>query len=320
MLMDFAAYVGFLVLICVGLAKSADLIENALIYISKQLHVNQFLIGFVILSIASSTPETMLMLTSAGSQIQALSVGNLLGGTIILLSLVLGINAIKFRKLPFRGAFGLSQLYIALLVILSSLLVVVDGSVTALEGTILIAVYVLYVIYLARHELVRHATRPSSQETVFNRRELVGNILRAVIGLLFLLILARLAVDVAIRAGEIIEIPRSIIGLLILAIGTNLPELIIALRGNHQTEFLSVGNALGSATVNTAIIGVLGVMAPFNLLNSALMPAIILLSMLVLFLAFAATTGQELRRREGIMLIGFYALMVVVELTLLAVT
>lgn len=316
MALDFLAYCGLLILICLGLAKSADLVEDALVFLSKQFRINQFIIGFVILSVASSLPEIMLMFTSAGSQSASLSAGNLLGGVIILLTLVVGINVVKAGRVPFKGHFGLQQLFLSLLVILTAMVCLLDGNVGALEGVIMLSVYSIYMFYLLFFEMRNFKSEPHATVEL-NKQVTLRKILRAILGLVLLLILARLAVDVAIRAGEIAMIPRSIIGLIVLAIGTNLPELTIALRSTKESRSLAIGNVFGSATINTAVLGVLALISPFQIGNGSLLPAIVLISATILYLALAATTGTEIRRREAYFLFALYGAMIVIEVGLL---
>lgn len=319
MALDFLAYCGLLILICIGLAKSADLVEEALVFLSKQFRINQFIVGFVILSVASSLPEIMLMFTSAGSQSASLSAGNLLGGLIILLTLVVGINVFKAKKVPFKGHFGLQQLFLSLLVTLTALMCLLDGNVGALEGIIMLTAYSIYILYLIFFEM-RNFKTESHATTELNRQVTLKKTLRAILGLILLLILARLAVDVAIRAGEIAMIPKSIIGLIVLALGTNLPELTIALRSTKESRSLAIGNVFGSATINTAILGILALISPFRIGNGSLLPAIILISITILYLALAATTGTEIRRREAYFLFALYFAMIIIEVGLLIIT
>ena len=318
MLLDFAAYIGLLILICIGLAKSADLVEAALVFLCNEFGINQFIAGFFILSLASSLPEIMLMFTSAGTQAAALSAGNLLGGIIILLTLVVGIDVIRYKRIPFKGHFGLKQLFLALLVLLTSLVCLLDGSVSAIEGLIMLGTYSIYMFYLIVFEMHKFKHQPHTLATI-DRQDTVKRILKAMLGLILLLVLARLAVDVAVKTGEMAMIPKSIIGLIVLALGTNLPEITIALRSSKESRSLAIGNVFGSATINAAILGVLGLISPFTIGNGSLIPAIVLIAIIILYLAIAAMTGAEIRRKEAIFLFGLYGLMIVVEFGLLVI-
>jgi cation:H+ antiporter len=311
--LDVFAYLSLLFVLCVALARAADLVQAAMVLLAQKLKINPFLIGFVVLSVASSLPEITVALTAAGSQDPSLSVGNLLGGMIILLTLVIGVNTIRHSNIKFVGRFGLKQLYGALLVNASNLLVLLDGNLTVLDGVFLITMYVTYVLYLS-HASVGLNNRHDHLVT-FSRKELSEALIKASIGIIGLVLLARLAVDTAIHTATMLNVPESIIGLIVLALGTNMPEIMIALRSHgRDEERLAIGNALGSATVNACILGVLAVVAPHqlpNLLN--LLPSMLILFSTIILFGVTATTGQMLTKKEGSGLLALYTTLILVE-------
>ena len=84
---------------------------------------------------------------------------------------------------------------------------------------------------------------------------LIINIIIFIIGLLLVIKGGDIFVDSATWIAQVLNIPNFIIGATIVSIATTLPEMIISLisASNGITE-MAIGNAVGSVTVNTAII------------------------------------------------------------------
>lgn len=84
---------------------------------------------------------------------------------------------------------------------------------------------------------------------------IVVNIAIFIIGLLLVIKGGDMFVDAATWIARVLNIPNFIIGATVVSIATTLPEMIISLISakNGVTE-MAIGNAVGSVTMNTAII------------------------------------------------------------------
>ncbi len=309
-----------IIVLLYGLVKSADLIEDAFVFLAKSLKINEFFIGFVILSIVSSLPEFSIVLSS-NKLVPELSVGNLMGGTLILLTLVIGASVIKFGKIEFKGKFREKEVAEGLFVMFLSVFTLLDGVLEVYEGLFLMSVYALYVfVVFSRY---KSKSKVNSTPSYVNAKKLMQMLAKSVFGSVLILVCSSLLVDVVIEIGSKIQINEALIGLFVLALGTNLPELTILFRARKvQTRNLAIGNFIGSATFNTFILGLLAVLSQgINLVDGndivVLIPVLLILSMtLVAFLLFS-WTGRSLNKQEGIILIGFYASLVITELILI---
>jgi len=101
--------------------------------------------------------------------------------------------------------------------------------------------------------------------------------------------------------AEFIGVPKYIIGLTIIAIGTSLPELAIGILASIKGQSdIPIGNTLGSNIFNSlGIVGVMGVIQPFSVdaeLLSFSLP--VMLAASIAFLPLAKS-GMKLSRLEG---------------------
>ncbi|MCA9379114.1 sodium:calcium antiporter, partial [Candidatus Dojkabacteria bacterium] len=271
--MQVIAYLLLIILFTFLLVKSADLVEEALVLIARKAGVSTFVIGFVIVSIASSLPEMSVALGSSAEGVPALSVGNLLGASLVLLTLIVALNTFRHGTIPFRGSFHFRQVAISMLVIFSQVVVLLDQYLSREEGFLLIIIYLLFVLYITRNSTSGHKHLHMRDLTDVKFLKVITT---GIFGLISLIIFAALTVTQTVELAALVHVPNSVVGILLLAIGTNIPEIAIIFRSrNSEEEKLAVGNILGSAAINTGTLGLLGIIASPSLPNYvSLIPAI----------------------------------------------
>jgi cation:H+ antiporter len=300
------------------LVKSAQLVEDAFIHIARRLKISEFFIGFVILAIITSLPEFSIAVISS-SNIPELSVGNLLGATTILITLIIGASAIKYKNLKFKGKFSEKEIFIGIALLASMILVLLDRYISVIEGISLLVFYILYVIYI---NWKFNGRKHSVENISFNPQKIYERYSKAAIGMLLLIISSSLIVKSAESLASIIQISPSLIGLVLLALGTNIPELTILVTSKKTIDQknLSLGNFFGSACVNPGILGLLAVLSGGVGITDfpSIVPVIVIMTLsLVLFSVFA-WTGKTLTRNEGIILIGGYVSLIITEALIIA--
>ena len=300
------------------LVKSADLIEESFVYISKKLKVSPFFLGFVILGTVSSLPELAIAFNSS-RVIPELSVGNLLGSTMIILTLVMGLSAIRFKNVHFKGRYGRIELFMGLVLMIANVASLFDRELTFWEGIILITTYTLFIIYIFFK--FKRKKEEDNDQTIKAQKVYVL-LTKTLIGIVILLFSSTAAVEGVILLGKTINLNESLIGLFILAIGTNTPELAMLLRAHNfdQTK-LAIGNFIGSAVFNTMTLGILGVMSGgFKIGNESFLSLLPVMTLIIfassLFLFFGIT-DKKINTNEGILLISIFVSLLITEISII---
>jgi cation:H+ antiporter len=133
-----------------------------------------------------------------------------------------------------------------------------------------------------------------------------------VIGLVVLLAGARLTVDNAVVVARHYHLSDFFIGVVILAIGSDLPELVISINaGLHQlqgieTSGIIIGNALGSNFSQIGLImGVAGLVGYLTLSRRYIYLHGGILLGAILYLALAMLDGKVTRLEGGILVLAF---------------
>ncbi|MBN1915890.1 sodium:calcium antiporter [Candidatus Dojkabacteria bacterium] len=295
------------------LIKSADLLEDTFVQIAQKARLSPFLIGFLVLAIASSLPEMSVAVNSSLEGVPGISIGNLFGATIVILSLIIGLNAIKHKSIPFKGSYSFSFLLLSLILIGLMVILTADGELVPTDGLILITSYILLILFIVKNVVSHHKTKKYRKKQ--NWKLYAGGLL----GLAGLIISSHLLVEKTVGIALFFGIPNAVIGLLMLGIGTNIPELTLLIRSNTlEKEKLAVGNFIGSAMINVPTLGLLSLLSPHKIeYFQVLVPAMAVLALTLIVFALIAFSGREITRKEGFFLLGIYVLWIISEVILL---
>lgn len=278
--------------------------------LAQKLGLSSFTIGFLLLGILTSMPELFVALQASNDGIPQLGVGNLLGGSILLLSLVMGVVAILLGRVRLDHTLSVRELFAMMGVIVAPIVVLWDAQLTRPEGLFLVGVYGLHAFVLNRDDKKNHQ----------KKKIRVGGFGRHVcmlgIGVGVMFFSSRFIVTSAEAIMGILSIAPLLFGLFFLSFGTNLPELALAFESiRYRRREIAFGDFLGSAAANTLILGILGLVVPFGGAGSGrLLGALLLLGSVTVYFLWAISSGRTITRKEGVGLLVFYLLFVGYEL------
>ncbi|QKY19124.1 calcium/sodium antiporter [Halolamina sp. CBA1230] len=294
--------IGIVLLTVGGLWVGARLLVDAVVRLARRFGLSDLVIGLTVVAIGTSTPELAVSLDAAFKGLSDIAVSNVLGSNVYNLAFVLGVVAL-LRVIPIEKSLvhrdGLALL--AGTAAAGGLLL--NLSLTRFEGAALIALFVLYTVYLLKTAEEPDAemdpetiTRDTLEQPSFRGRDAV----LLVAGLALVLgsgdILVRTASDLARGAG----VSEWVIGGTVVAAGTSTPEFAVSLVALRRGSLgVSVGNVVGSNLFN--LMGVLGLAAlihPLSVSADALSTLAWLGGVTVVMVA-ALWSGRELSRVEG---------------------
>ncbi len=294
-----------LVILFLLLSKSADLIVLNLKKIGKKLGVKIFFLG-IMLGIITSLPELAIGVNSLIKDVPDISFGHLMGGNIVLLGLILSISIILNRKIKTNDSskpflFTLIYLFLPLIFGLS-------GQLNILSGIILILGYVFLMYYLYTDNKKREWIKIN----IVSQDRTSKNLFYIMLGLLGVMLSSELIVRTTLFILEDFNISPFIVGLLFYSIGTNLPELTIALRSfKRKVEELSFSNLIGATMAHILILGVFSFVSPINIeVNSSYLFLTLFSLVFFILLYIFYRSDRLLSRKEGYALLFMYFLFV----------
>ncbi len=284
--------------------------------IARQLGVKPLVVGLTIVAFGTSMPEFVVsLIANVWRDSATIAIGNIIGSNITNVGLVLGMSALFFpisvhfshvkRQLIFMTMTGI------LLYLLS-----LNGIISRFEGVIMVSLLILYVSYLYRHP------EEAAVETIeVEDGSIVKNLFLVILGSVLLSLGAWLFVEGAVWIAEALGVPKLVVGLTVVALGTSLPELAASLVAAFRRHGdISVGNIIGSNIFNILfIMGGVGLVKPLTVWEKKIVAGQVVtyfphaqyLIMLVFCLAlFPLTFHNRIGRKAGTLLllgyVGFY--------------
>ena len=305
-----AIIAGFVILVW-----SADKFVEGAASTAKHLGMPSLLIGILIVGFGTSAPEMVVSANAAMEGNPALALGNALGSNIVNIALILGVTAIV-APITVNSKIVKKEIPLLLLIVLASGYLLLDNSLTLVEGIVLISGFftlIAWSIVSAFRGRGDTLEAEMDSELIEHEMTLKVGIIWLVIGLLLLIASSRLLVWGAVGVAHEFGVSDLIIGLTIVALGTSLPELaasvIAARKGEHD---IAIGNVVGSNMFNIlAVIGIATIIAPMNgipveVLNRDWIVMLALtIALLVMAYGFRSKEGK-ITRVEGTILIICY--------------
>lgn len=310
---------GNILLVIAGLALltwGADRFVHGAASAARNMGVAPLLIGLTVVAFATSAPEILVSIVAATQNQPGLAVGNAIGSNIVNIGLVLGLTAL-IRPIKLESATLRREMPALLAVSLLTVSLFLDSYLSHIDGIVMLTGLVIVMVWLARLGISSAANDPIKRDfeaEIPSDVSMTMAIVWLVIGLGTLLVGADLLVDGAIGVATLLGVSEVVIGILVVALGTSLPELAVSLASALKGEYgLAIGNIVGSNIFNLlAVIGIAATIAP-----AALAPTVLSLHIFVMvaftLVLFAMTYDYDdgnakLSRTEGLaLLIAFLA-------------
>lgn len=309
---------GSLLLVIAGLVLlmwGADRFVHGAAAAARNLGIAPLLIGLTVVAFATSAPEILVSVVAAIQKEPGLAIGNAIGSNIVNIGLVLGVTAM-IRPIRMESATLRREMPALLAVSLLTVSLFLDSYLSRVDGFVMLTGLIIVMVWLARLGLRSAANDPIKRDfeaEIPSDVSMKTAVIWLVIGLGTLLLGAELLVDGAMGIATILGISEVVIGILVVALGTSLPELAVSLASALKGEYgLAIGNIVGSNIFNLlAVIGIAAAIEP-----SALAPTVLSLHIFVMvaftLVLFAMTYeyngNAELSRLEGLaLLVAFIA-------------
>lgn len=289
------------------LIKGGDWTVDSATTIAERMGIPATIIGFTIVAFGTSLPELIVSINSNLSGFPGLSMGNVVGSNIANVLLILGASAV-ITPLIFKGRSAAEDM--AVMVVSSFVLValVYNGIIEQWHGGAMFGFLVAYVLYKLTttknkddEELILSEEKEQNKSLLFASALLIVGLASVSIGSEFLV---RGAVDVA----EFVGVPQAVIGLTLVAIGTSLPELSVAIQAARKKENdIVIGNVVGSNVFNIlSILGLTALIKPLEIEQGIVQQDILFMTAVALFLVVLAYVIKRSDRLGGILMLIVY--------------
>lgn len=297
----------------VVLARASIFLVETLTKIALKLRISEFLVGFMLMAVATSLPEFLVGVVSAIEREPLLSLGNVIGSNIANLTLVLGLAALTAKGIRIQSHVRNREIIYMNLCAISPFILLLDGSLSRVEGAILLVIFAFYFSNL----IFRSKEYPKVIQDHRKAISLPFQLLLLGAGLAVLLLSAEILIHSGIALANFFGIPPLLIGLFALAIGTSLPELSFEISAaSKRRGAMLMGDIMGSVVANsTLVLGTTAIIHPIvpERLDILTTSVGVLISTLLVF-TFFIRSEYRISIKEGLTLVLGYLVFVIVEL------
>ncbi len=300
---------GILLIAILALVKSASYAVKSIINVAKYFRMSEFFITFFIAGLISIAPELFIGINSALVGATDIGLGTLIGSNIADLTIIVGVVALVGRKIPISQSIIKNDLHF-LAATSAPVLLLLDGSLSRMDGLFLVLIFLVYMYYSFRNEKV-FSNAPKKEKEFF-----VKNLAVFIFSMSVLFVSSHFIVSSALELFDALYIPPIIAGLFLISIGTTLPELTFSLKAvlaKHKQ--IALGDILGNVAIDSTLsIGIIALISPITTNFTVFAISALFMSFAALLVVTLFTSGKKITWNERFLLFFLYALFVIIHL------
>ena len=296
---------GFILLI-----KGADFFVDGIASTANNIKIPKLIISLSIVAFGTSTPELFISFRSLLSGNNDIVFANVVGSTIVNSMLVLGAAAM-IRPMRVKSETIKKQLPIHFAIIFFFSLLLLDktfngtiNTITRSDALILFSIFIYFIYYIIKFN------KSQSKEKIVEkpRWNLPRSIITGFIGLGLIAIGSDLAVNSCVNIANYLHISQKVITMVILVIGTSMPELVMAITGVKKGEYdIIIGNIIGTNIFNIGFVLTLPIII-FGGVNTMAfhLPDMFIMTVAGFILYLFAFDDKKIDKAEGLIMLSIF--------------
>ena len=303
----------YLILGFVIIIKASDMLVTGSVNLAKFLKVPTLVIGLTIVAIATGVPEIAISISSSLKGSNGLLLGNLLGSNMFNVLFILGLIAI-IRPLYIKKEIILKNYLYALLSCLVLFIVSYDiyfhdntiNIITRTEGILLLCFAFMFL-----YSTVLDATL-NKKKKIETKKFSFKDIIYVILGVILIALSAEVIVNSSVNISKYLGVSENLIGLTIIAVGTNLPELVTSIVAVRKGESdIAIGNLIGTNIFNIfLILGLSATINPITISKNSFID-IIILGITSFIVYIFIQRRKDINRYEGIIMVLLYIIYII---------
>lgn len=274
--------------------------------LALNLGVAPFVIGLTVLAFGSSAPEAITSIVSTSNP--EIIIGNVVGSNIANVGLAIGLAAVLG---PMAAVYKDMRLEIWVMLLASAVLCCLGllGSIGSMIGIpLVLSLFVFLFVVFKKKKADKEGRAVYEEEVTIDTLRTSVLLLLCLIGLVLLYFGAKYFIEGAKDLAHLLGVSDMIIGLVVVAIGTSLPEICISLLAARRGEAdLAVANIVGSNIFNIMfVLGIGASLVDIPISQSMVgfhMPMMMLLAVTMFLIV---RFKNRIDRRSGFVLLAIY--------------
>lgn len=248
------------VLGCFLLVKAAGFAVRALSNVGRVMRIPEFLISFLVVGVISTFPEFFVSVIAAVQGFPTLGFGTLIGSNVADLTLVIALMVLLGGTIHV-GTKSLRYDFFYLVLAAVPIILALDGLLSRLDGAVLVLLCVIFFYHIIRESY--HFRKVKSGQ----RKRLLWDVILFMLSIGVLLWSADIIVKYAGLLAVDFGVRKVFIGLVLIALGTTLPELTFGIKALKKgLSDMALGDILGNVIIDaTFVLGIVAFIAPITL-------------------------------------------------------
>jgi len=247
------------------LFRAANWLVQGIGKVAQYLLWSEFVIAFFVMAIGGSLPNLFVGLSSVAHGIPELSFGDVVGNSVVNLTLVVALAVLVGSNLLAEGKLVQTSAFLTISIALLPLLLILDGVLGRGDGIALIIIFFLYAAWMFTKRKYYRQTLDEDQKPPLKQfRNFLVGLLQIIVGGALLLVAAEGMVRSANFFSNEFSLPIALMGILGLGLMSALPELYFAIAAARKGKsWIILGELTGSVIVlTTLVLGIVAILKP----------------------------------------------------------
>lgn len=294
-----------IILLIVGLILiviSSNVFVDSASNLATSFKVPKMVIVLTIASFSTCAPELAISFNSISANNYDLTIANVLGSCVVNILLIIGIASI-IKPVKVKTVTVAKELPLLVITTVAFCVLFADNHLSRYDAAILILLFILFGIYLYR--LIKKFRKVDEE---FVKTSKFKSIVLTTISIFVIVFASDLIVNATLYLSENLNIATKLISMIVIVIGTSLPELMITITSAKKGEFdMTAGNIIGTNIFNICIVLglptlIYGTISSFAFNYIDLLAVIISASMFY----FLSRSERTISRVEGLIMVSLF--------------
>ena len=211
----------------------SDIVVTAISSLSKSWRLPAFTVSFFILGLLTSLPEITISAVALMNNDPVIIAGNLLGGVIIMFLVVIPLLGLVGNGVKIPTQLDKKLLVSTLIVVIAPAFLTADQKISQWEAAFLILLYLSLLVFFSFRQSFFSKVKHSLSRKKTNSHKFLFKI---IVGVLILIAASYQIVQSTIYLANYFSISSFFVGLIIIALGTNIPEIAIIFRSVSKNK------------------------------------------------------------------------------------
>lgn len=291
-----------LILGLILLVVASNLFVDSASSLANNFKLPKMVIALTIASFCTCTPELSISFSSILNNNYDVTLSNVIGSCVVNILLIIGIASIV-KPIKIKTSTVSKELPLLVITTVAFSILFIDGNLSRIDAAVLLLLFIIFCLYL--YKMIKRFKNLNDEKPKYSK---AVSIILIIVSLIVIYFSGELVINSTLFLSEKLNISTKLISMVVIVIGTSLPELVITVTSAKKGEFdMTVGNIVGTNIFNICIVLGLPVLI-FGTVSSISFSYIdfIAITVSALLFYFLGKSDKKITRFEGIIMVSIF--------------